>query len=137
VVRNLIRSPLSWAVLAEMVVVGALLVVAWNMVGSATHSGVALPAVAAPDRGTAESDPPLPDIPSVTGQGNHGPMPGLNLSFAFWRRELALLNRDQAAFAQLEWKLVRAGMSAARDYVEGVLLPAVRRAEGRVGWLPA
>jgi hypothetical protein len=132
VVRNLIRSPLAWAVIAEMVVVGALLVVAWNVAGSAAHS-VAPPAAAAPDGGTAESDPPLPDIPSVTGQGDRGPMPGLNVSSAFWRRELAELNRDQAAFAQLEWKLVRAGMVAARDYVEGVVLPAIRRAEGKVG----
>jgi hypothetical protein len=132
-VRNLIRSPLTWAVLAEMVVVGALLVVAWNIVGSAAHSGVALPAVAAPDGGTADDNPPLPDIPAVTGQGDRGPMPGLNVSSAFWRHELARLNRDQAAFAQLEWKLVRAGMSAVRDYVEGVVLPAVRRAEGKVG----
>jgi hypothetical protein len=131
-VRNVVRSPLTWAVIAEMIVVGALVVVAWNIVGSAAHSGVAVPAVAAPDTGTAGGDPPLPDIPSVTGQGGHGPLPGLNVSSAFWRRELGQLNRDQAAFAQLEWRIVRAGMTAARDYVEGVVLPAVRRAERAV-----
>jgi hypothetical protein len=131
--RTFIRSPLTWAVLAEMVVVGALLVLAWSMVGSAPHAGVALPAVAAPDTATEGDGAPLPDIPTVTGQGAQGPLPELNVSSGFWRRELAQLNRDQAAFAQLEWRIVRAGMVAARDYVEGVVLPAIRRAEGKVG----
>jgi hypothetical protein len=130
--RTLIRSPLTWAVVAEMAVVGALLAVAWNVVGSATHSGVAPPAAAATDNATADDSSPLPDIPSVTGQGALGPFPGLNVNSAFWRRELAQLNRDQAEFAQIEWRIVRAGMVAVRDYVEGVVLPAVRRAEGKV-----
>jgi hypothetical protein len=69
----------------------------------------------------------------MTGQGAQGPLPELNVSSGFWRRELAELNRDQAAFAQLEWRIVHAGMVAARDYVEGVVLPAIRRAEGKVG----
>ncbi len=114
-----------------MFVVGALLVVAWNVAGSAMRSG--LPAVAAPEAGASTDDAPLPEIPTVTGQGARGPMPGLNVSSAFWRRRLAELNRDEAAFAQLEWRIVHAGMDAVRDYVEGVVLPAVRRAEGAVG----
>jgi hypothetical protein len=129
--RSLLRSPLAWAVVAEMVVVGALLVVAWNVAGSVARSG--LPSVAAPEAGASTDDAPLPDIPTVTGQGARGPMPGLNVSSAFWRRRLAELNRDEAAFAQLEWRIVHAGMDAVRDYVEGVVLPAVRRAEGAVG----
>ena len=127
--RNLIRSPLTWAVIAEMIVVGVLLVLAWNVIGSVAHQGVALPSVGVPDTGGSQDDAPLPDIPTVTGQSARGPMPGLNMSSAFWRRRLAELNRDQAAFAQLEWRLVHAGMNAARDYVEGVVLPAIRRAE--------
>ena len=130
--RSLIRSPLTWAVVAEMLVVGALLVVAWNVVGSAARSGVALPAISAPDAGAADDSSGLPDIPTVTGPGARGPLPGLNVGSAFWRRELVELNRDQAAFAQLEWRIVHAGMVAARDYVEGVVLPAIRRAEGKV-----
>lgn len=114
-----------------MVVVGALLVVAWNVVGSAARAGAAPQAVAAPDAGTPDDTSGLPDIPTVTGQGARGPMPGLNVGSAFWRHELAELNRDQATFAQLEWRIVHAGMVAARDYVEGVVLPAIRRAERR------
>ena len=130
--RTLIRSPLTWAVLAETIVVAALVVVAWNVIRSAAGSAVALPAVAAPDSGAARDGGPLPDNPTVTGTAPRGPMPGLNLSTAFWRRQLAELNRDQAAFVQLEWRVVHAGMDAARDYIEGVVLPAIRKAEGAV-----
>lgn len=128
--RTFIRSPLTWAVVAEMLVVGALLVLAWNAIGSVARPGAA---VAAPEVGTAQDDTPLPDIPTVTGQAARGPLPGLNVSSAFWRKRLAELNRDQAVFAQLEWRLVHAGMDAARDYLEDVVLPAIRRAEKAVG----
>jgi len=32
--------------------------------------------------------------------------------------------------AQVQWRIVHAAMGAAKDYVEKVVLPAVRRAEG-------
>jgi len=38
--RNLIHSPLTWLVAAEIVVVGAIVAVAWNVVASAGHSSV-------------------------------------------------------------------------------------------------
>jgi hypothetical protein len=43
--RNLIRSPLTWVVAAEIVVVTTLLVVAWNVV-----AGAARPVAVAIDR---------------------------------------------------------------------------------------
>lgn len=130
--RSLIRSPLTWLVVAEMVVVGALLVVAWNVVGSAFRPVAQAPAPAADP--TATDDPsPLPDIPSLPGQGTRGPLPGLNLDSAFWRARLIELNRDQVVMAQIEWRVVHAGMSAAESYVRDVVLPAVRRAEKAVG----
>ena len=129
---KIVRSPLTWAVVAEMVVVGVLLVLAWNAIGSVARSGVSLPVVSAPDTGAAQDETALPDIPTVTGQGGRGPMPGLNVSSVFWRQRLAELNRDQVVFVELEWRVVHAAMNAARDYVEGVVLPAVRRAERSV-----
>jgi hypothetical protein len=129
---KIVRSPLTWAVVAEMIVVGVLLILAWNAIGSAARSGVSVPVVSAPDAGTNQDQTALPDIPTVTGQGGRGPMPGLNVSSAFWRRRLAELNRDQVVFVTLEWQVVHAAMNAARDYVEGVVLPAVRRAERAV-----
>ena len=129
---NIVRSPITWAVVAEMVVVGVLLVLAWNAIGSAARSGVALPVVSAPDTAATQDESALPDIPTVTGQGGRGPMPGLNLSSVFWRQRLAELNRDQVVFVELEWRVVHAAMGAARDYVEGVVLPAIRKAERAV-----
>ena len=127
--RNFFRSPLTWMVLAEVVVVGALVAVAWSVVGSAARPAVAIPEVAAPDAAPADSAA-MPDIPSITGQASRGPLPGLNLSPSFWRARLAELNRDEVWMAQVQWRIVHAAMGAARDYVEKVVLPAVRRAEG-------
>src|SRR6266849_3212532 len=59
----------------------------------------------------------------------HGPFPGLNLGVGFWRGRLGSLNRDEAAFEALEWRVTHAVMAAAHDYLETVVLPAVRRAE--------
>jgi hypothetical protein len=127
--RRFIRSPLTWAIVAEVVVVGSLLFVAWSAVRSAGRPGVAVPVIAAPEGGAVEDGSPLPEIPAITGQGATGPLPGLNVNSAFWRTRLAELNRDQAVLAELEWRLVHAAMNAVRDYVEGVVLPAIRRAE--------
>jgi hypothetical protein len=130
--RSFIRSPLTWAVVAEVVVVGSLLLVAWSAVRSAGRPGIAVPAIAAPEGGATEDGSQLPDIPTITGRGATGPLPGLNVNSAFWRTRLAELNRDQAILAELEWRLVHAAMNAVRDYVDGVVLPAIRRAERAV-----
>jgi len=45
------------------------------------------------------------------------------------RRRLADINREQVLLVRLEWRIVHAGMDAARSYVENVVLPAIRRAE--------
>lgn len=129
--RTLIRSPLTWLVVAEMVVVGALLVVAWNLVGSAFHPVAQAPAGA---QSAPTDDPsPLPDIPGLTGQpAPPGLLPGLNLDSAFWRARLIGINRDQVVLAQLEWRVVHAAMSAAESYVKDIVLPSLRRAEKAV-----
>jgi len=129
--RTFIRSPLTWLVVAEMVVVGALLVVAWNVVGSSLRPVAGALAQVTPPVATDDTSP-LPDIPGLTGEAGRGPLPGLNLDSAFWRSRLVELNRDQVLLAQLEWRLVHAAMGAAESYVREVVLPAVRRAERAV-----
>jgi hypothetical protein len=129
--RTFIRSPLTWLVVAEMVVVGALLVVAWNVVGSSLRPVAGALAQVTPPVASDDTSP-LPDIPGLTGQAGRGPLPGLNLDSAFWRSRLVELNRDQVLLAQLEWRLVHAAMGAAESYVREVVLPAVRRAERAV-----
>jgi hypothetical protein len=125
--RNLIRSPLTWLVVAEVVVVGALIVVAWNVIGAVARPAMASPSLGLP-AATDDSSPP-PDFPETGTPGLRGPLPGLNLNSAFWRQRLQQLNRDQAGFQQLEWRVVHAAMDAIRRYVETVVLPSLRQAE--------
>src|SRR5215831_8154242 len=101
--RAFIRSPLTWLVVAEMVVVGALLAVAWNLVGSAFRPVAQAPPQVAQPAATDDSSP-VPEIPGLTGQSSRGPLPGLNLSSAFWRARLVEVNRDQLVLADLEWR---------------------------------
>ena len=127
--RNLLRNPLTWMVLAECAVVAALVMVAWHLLASAAahpappFTGVAAPTQAGTATGPVSADvaQPKPRVLSL--------LPGLNVDANFWRQRLADLNRDQTAFEQLEWRLVHALMDAAHRYVESVVLPTIARAE--------
>jgi hypothetical protein len=130
--RRLIRAPLLWMVLAEIAVVGTLVLVAWHVIAGASASGAPgpftfpfPPATASP----ADSALPATGVP-VANTNTRGPAPGLNVGVGFWRGRLASLNSDQAEFEALEWKLTHAVMDAARNYLETVVLPAVKSAEG-------
>ena len=125
--RTLIRSPLTWLVVAELVVVGALIVVAWAVIGAAARPALASPALGQPV--ATDDSSPLPEFPETGTPGLRGPLPGLNLNSAFWRERLQQLNRDQAAFERLEWQVVHAAMDALARYVETVVLPAIHQAE--------
>ncbi len=132
--RKLIRSPLTWLVAAELLVVAFLVVFAWSMVANASRQVVISPSIELPGD-SADASSALPDFPGV-GPALRGPIPGLNLNSTFWRARLAELNREQVVLAQLQWRLVHGAMDAMKRYVETVVLPAVRRAE-QGGGLPA
>jgi hypothetical protein len=127
--RNLIRQPLTWMVIAECIVVAMLIVVVWNVVASAAtqHPG------ATPVQAAGASPPappsPLPDLTASQGPATAVQLPGLNLNAGFWRVRLNQLNRDQVFFEQLEWHVVRSAMDAAQSYLETVVLPSITRAE--------
>jgi hypothetical protein len=53
----------------------------------------------------------------------------LNLDSTFWQQRLRELNREQAYFEQLEWRIVHAAMETVRRYLETVVLPSIRHAE--------
>ena len=130
--RRLIRAPLLWMVLAEIAVVGALILLAWHAIAGASGSGAPGP-LAFPFRPAAASpaDTALPAVGvPVVDASTRGPAPGLNVGIDFWRARLASLNRAQAAFEALEWRLTHAVMDAARDYLDTVVLPSVKRSEG-------
>jgi hypothetical protein len=127
--RRLVRAPLTWMIVAECAVVGALLLVAWHVIAGVAAPGPAAPLIfPAVEASPAETTLPAAGLPP--GASTHGPPPGLNVGIAFWRLRLAGLNRDQAEFEAMEWRITHAVMEAARDYLETVVLPAVRHAEG-------
>ena len=127
--RRVIRAPLTWMVIAELVVVVALVLVAWHAFAGA-RGPQSTPEIGFPAAEASPADASLPATGVPAGSGAyHGPFPGLNLGIGFWRSHLGSLNRDEAAFEALEWRVTHAVMAAARDYVETVVIPAVRRAE--------
>ena len=128
--RTLIRSPLTWLVVAELVVVGALIVAAWTVIGAAARPALASPSLGQPV--ATDDSSPLPQFPETGTPGLRGPLPGLNLNSVFWRERLQQLNRDQAAFERLEWQVIHAAMDAMHRYLETVVLPSIRAAEGVV-----
>ncbi|TMD91333.1 MAG: hypothetical protein E6I73_04420 [Chloroflexi bacterium] len=127
---RVIRAPLTWMVVAEVVVVVALVLVAWHAFAGATGP-LSGPTVGFPSAEASPADTALPAAGVPAGGATfHGPFPGLNLGIEFWRGRMSSLNRDEAAFEALEWRVTHAVMAAAHDYLETVVLPAVRRAEG-------
>lgn len=128
--RNLVRNPLTWMLLAELVVVTALVWVAWSAVASAVRPALASPSMppasAAMDGGASS---PTPDLTAVAQPAERGPAPGLNVDSAFWRLRLDALNRDQIVLEQLEWRITRSAMDAAKRYLDTIVLPSIRRAE--------
>src|SRR5260370_25163747 len=128
--RRLVRAALPWMIGAECVVGGTLLLVAWHVVAGVVAPGPAAPLILpAVEASPADTVLPAAGAPSA-GAKPHGLPPGLNVGMAFWRLRLASLNRDQAELEAMEWRITHAVMEAARNYLETVVLPAVKHAEG-------
>ncbi len=117
-------------VVGECAVAGALILLAWHVVAGASISGAAAPfTLPAAEASPADTALPAVGMP-IADPHTRGPLPGLNVGIGFWRSHLRALNRDEAAFEALEWRITRAVMDAVRGYVQSVVIPAVRRAEG-------
>jgi hypothetical protein len=126
--RNLLRQPLTWMVLAECVVVATLVLLVWSLVASAATQRPGAPNVlrGAPSQ---SSSSPSPEPPGVARSTARPQLPSLNLDSGFWRMRLGQLNRDQVSFEQLEWRLVHSAMDTMQRYLETVVLPSITRAE--------
>lgn len=126
--RYLLRKPLTWMILAECIVVATLALLVWHLFAASHDQAAAAPlgasAPLSPDA-TASASPGLPILPNAIARQ----LPGLNVDPGFWRLRLAELNRDEAAFEQLEWRIVHSAMDTTQRYVESVVLPSVMRAE--------
>jgi len=129
--RNLLRKPLAWMVLAECAVVATLVMVAWHLVASQPVFEVPLPTPANSTPGEDTSAGPASAVVAARRTPTPKPVPGLNLDANFWRLRLGELNHGEAALEALEWRLVRSAMEAAHRYVESVVLPSIKRAERR------
>jgi hypothetical protein len=129
--RNLLRKPLTWVVIAECVVLGVLLVVVWNAVAASVMRHAISAPLAIAEAPTKTFSSPLPDVVPVTKHASRPLLPGLNLDTAFWRNHLSQLNREQVILEQIEWRIVHNAMNVMRRYLETVVLPSITQAERR------
>ena len=127
--RQLFRKPLTWMVVAEVIVVAALAVISWQFI-VAQHASAMPPLVLRvtspePD-GTADipADALAPPSPTTIPL-----LPGLNVDPRFWQQRLQELNGAQAQFEALEWRLVSSAVDSMERYIKTVVLPSVERAE--------
>ena len=127
--RNLLRQPLTWMVVAEFVVVATLMLLAWSMVASAASQHPSTGQIQAAESPAAGSTSPTPELTDVPRPTTRPQLPGLNLDAGFWRIRLDQLNRDQVSVEQLEWHIVHSAMDTAQHYLETVVLPSITRAE--------
>lgn len=127
--RNLFKNPLTWMILCESAVVAALILVAWHWIAAAQNlpSTALAPAVASP---ASTQDPASPAPPVVPKPSTSVPrqLPGLNVDTGFWRSRLLDLNRDEAAFEVLEWRIVHSAMDTIQRYTQSVVIPSVEAA---------
>jgi hypothetical protein len=131
-----LRPPLVWLVTAEAVLVAILGGVAWHAwqqhspagpaaAGAIPHAAAPAPAPAGPaPPGAAPAPQPSAPPPQA------GPTPGIRTDQEFLSRQLTELNRVEATFADLEWRVTRAVVDAIQRYLDGVVLPSIERSEG-------
>ena len=128
---HLFKQPITWMVLFEIVVVAALVVVAWRVMAG----GVAAVAPLILRESPAPVDTSAPAAPAgvleARGVGAKPLLPGLNVDAEFWRQRLAALNVAEQQVEALEWRIVHSAMDTLHRYIESVVIPAVLRAEGR------
>src|SRR5258708_40082028 len=106
--RNLIRQPLTWMVIAECVIVALLIVVVWNVVAAAAVQHAAATPAQAINSATAPSDSPLPVVPVGAQPARQVQLPGLNPAARAWPGRPSPLHPGPVVFGQLGWRLVRA-----------------------------
>jgi hypothetical protein len=135
----LFRPPLVWFAAAETMLIAVLGTVTWHVwLGRTAPPAIPLvagaPPAAAPPPGVPMPaiDPNQPAALPPTAPAPApavGPTPGIRTDADFMSRELSELNRVEATFEDLEWRVTRAVADAIQRYVEGVVLPSIERSE--------
>lgn len=137
---TLIRPPLVWFAAAEAALIAVLGVVTWHVwvdraAPAATATGRQAPAgPAAAPPGAIAGQPPQTSsraaIPPLSSpRPAVGPSPGIRTDADFLSRQLSELNRVEASFEDLEWRVTKAIADAIQRYLEGVVLPSIDRSE--------
>lgn len=129
-----LRQPFTWLVVIEFCALAAFGVLGWHLLGArlgAPPGGAvaAVPPVGPPPAPAASTPQPAVSL-SIPTPARAGPTPGLGTSPDFLNRQLHAVNRDESAWEGAEWTILQAGMRFARAYIESVVLPAVRSAQG-------
>jgi hypothetical protein len=121
------RPPLLWLVVAETIVVLATGLLAWHTWESRQ---VPLPPAVAQFPG-AFQPPPSAAAPSAPPGSRSQPVatPGIATDPAFLGHQLTELNRVEASFESLEWRVTKAIADAIQAYADRVVLPSIDRAE--------
>jgi hypothetical protein len=138
--RLLFRPPLVWLVLFETIVVGAIVAFTWHLLQparpgaiAAAHAPAALPSSATrtPRVARAPRASPRPSqSPGVAAAvPSAGPTPGLRSDAQFMSHQIDELNRVEASFEALEWRITKAVADAIQSYLDRVVLPSIDHAE--------
>ena len=127
--RHLLRKPLTWMVVAEVIVVAGLAAVSWQLIVAQRASAMP-PLVLRVTSPEPDGTPHIPaDALAPPSPATIPLLPGLNVDPRFWQQRLQQLNGAQAQFEALEWRLVTSAVDSMERYLKTVVLPSVERAE--------
>ncbi len=137
--RLLFRPPLIWITIAECILVVAMAALGWHLWQSSSTRAPASGMTALAPHANGQSDPgsrgralrppvsPSTSIPSPAAPP--GPTPGIRTDAEFLSHQMAELNRVEAAFASLEWRMTNALVGAIQYYLNHVVLPSIEKTE--------
>src|SRR5258708_8319284 len=134
-VTALLRPPLVWLAMAEAALIAVAGGVAWHiwqerLAPAAAPVSSGPPAAAPVQRPRSSPVPGSPPAAPPSPLPQDGPTPGLRTDAGFLSRQMGELNRVEAAFEDLEWRVTRAVVDGIQRYLEGVVLPSIERSQG-------
>lgn len=132
--RLLFRPPLFYVTMAECILVAAIAALSWHIwfgrqaiAPSPSQAAVAQPSrllapTSSPRAGARATPAPLP---TPTGAPRTGPTPGTRTDAGFLSGQMDELNRVEATFENLEWRVTNALVDAIQTYIDRVVLPSI------------
>lgn len=142
--RLLFRPPLVYVTITECVLIAAIIALTlhiWHgrqpsttppgQAAVASHAGPPATSTSSQARRPSANAQaaPIPSLSPAPGPGSPqaGPTPGTRTDSAFVSRQMNELNRIEATFEDLEWRMTKAIADGIEHYVEHVVLPSIDR----------